>query len=245
MSRTAQGAMLCLTLLLAHGAQAHADATGTAPDSQAATASDATPMRIDVAMFGLFSTPFHAHDGGAGLGFGLGPRFGVGSIPLMLGVDFMASYLGTLHSEAVVRFGDTTLLANTSRQDKLYFFDATLRLQWPHWLVRPYLEGVLAAAAAQRNYAFSFVDNPSATASSSSAHWTSSAGWGAGLDFHGLYERAGDVFLTLGFRRMTAGHTSVAATTEVNDQSVSIRRNVPTDTTVVMLGVGSHFGAGN
>ena len=104
---------------------------------------------------------------------------------------------------------------------------------------------MVAAAAAQRNYSLSFVDNKGATATTSSARWTSSAGWGAGIDFHGPYERAGDVFLTLGFRRMTAGHTSVAATTEVNGQSVSIRRNVPTDTTVVMLGLGSHFGAGN
>jgi hypothetical protein len=235
-------------LLLAVASGAHADDPDypiTLPDADSgepATDRDDSgppPLRFELQLLGVLTFPNHASQSSAGFGFALCYGVGWGDIPLTLGVDFM-SIDGITRAKTDVRLnveGDTFNATKTARERVLHF-DLWARIQPPHWSVRPYVEGFMGTKVLQTNYSFEFAIDNSENDYAKDHDWTSSLGWGVGVDFPGLLSRDGQISLMLGFRRLSGSKARLERTAQIDGQTVIAGHSVPTDVTIVMLGVG-------
>jgi hypothetical protein len=236
-----------LGLVLAVASGTHAEDTDyptTLPGDEAdevASSSDYStpPIRFELQLVGVLTLPNHSSQAATGLGFGLYYGVGWGEIPVTLGADVM-SINGASRSNTEVRLSvdaDTYSATKIARERVLYF-DLWLRIQPPHWPVRPYLEGFIGTKVLQTNYRFELDIENSQNDYAKDHDWTSSIGWGAGVDFPGLMRRDGQISLTLGFRRLSGSKARLERTAQIDGQAVIARHLVSTDVTLFMLGVG-------
>jgi hypothetical protein len=197
------------------------------------------PLRFELQLAGALALPWHSSEGSVGLGFGLFYGVGWGDLPLLLGLDFM-SFDGATRAKTQVDIwsdGQHYVGIKTAR-DRVLCFDLWVRVQPPFWPVRPYLEGFVGEKLLQTSYTFDFGTDNTMNDYAKDHDWTSSLGWGAGIDVPGLLSRDGQISLTLGFRRLKGARAQLARSVQLNGATSVATHSVATDETILMLGVG-------
>jgi opacity protein-like surface antigen len=130
-------------------------------------------------------------------------------------------------------------------QNRTLYFDAWLRVQPRDWPVRPYVEGFAGARLAMVHYSLSGAEsNVDSSVWSDAQEWSSSLGWGAGVDFAGLLQIADTVSFTLGARRLHGKHVSFTLEGSVSGDQVSTEHDVAGSVTLFMLGIVAWFDLG-
>ena len=116
-----------------------------------------------------------------------------------------------------------------------------LRLQPQDFRVRPYAEAVVGFKGLFTDYSLRFEQGVGTTSATSDQDLTSSAGLGAGVEILlATDDSSGRLYATLGFRWLHGGKASFDRAAPVPDAAtVSASFNVPTTTTVVMLGIAA------
>jgi opacity protein-like surface antigen len=196
------------------------------------------PLHFEATLGGVFAVPFAEEPGESAFGFGMTYGIGYASIPIMLGLDFISAggdSDGTFSAGSID--GEPLHVRNQARSRTLYF-DAWLRVQARGWSVRPYVEGFAGARLTSLQYSLSRTESvSSASAAGSDEEWSSSLGYGAGVDFAGLLHFADSVSLTLGARRLHGPHTTFTVDGNVEGQAVSTKLDVAGSVTLFMLGI--------
>jgi hypothetical protein len=243
LSTRARCSALLLVLVACGAATAHAQGPALAAEggSEPAVATDPEPgfaLHGRFSFAGLLGIPTHER-GELSWGFQLGVGLGWGKIPLLLGCDLGFSASGKeRYRTGLEAFPE--LRVEVTRQDKIYFISAWLRLQplrWPY--VQPYLEGFAGTKLLQTEYSAAFVSGEGVTVQTEERDWTRSLGWGAGLDIP--LSKAATMFVTLGLRRLYS-HDAVFTETvrsAAGDTRATVR--VPMDSWLVSLGLAGSF----
>jgi hypothetical protein len=197
------------------------------------------PFRFEASLQGMLSAPFAGQPGNLALGYAITYGVGYGSLPLLIGLDFMSASSSAGSSFELP--ADEARPALTLRQDaqnRTLYFDLWARVQPLRWPVRPYVEGFIGTKLAQARYALRRADAEGGTAQNTSAQdWSSSLGYGAGVDFAGLLQLADSVSITLGFRRLHSGGVVLDARTDVAGRSVAARSDIAGPVTLFSIGI--------
>ncbi|MEY4582045.1 MAG: hypothetical protein RL701_6748 [Pseudomonadota bacterium] len=196
---------------------------------------DPTQARFSLAISALVATPY----GSTGLsldqwqpGMLIGLHFGVGRIPLTLGVEGWALF-GVARPDRVDLVQG--VVAPADRYAKVLCMNASLRLQLPFWRVRPYVEGLAGIQDTNVQYSGVLV--------SSRADWnhghllTGGFGWGAGVDLY-FSQGAG---LTLGIRSQYAHPTRRTRSIEVDQMNVAVSNEIATNLLSFVIGFTSRY----
>lgn len=232
-----------LALLLCAEARAQSsELPATLPDDAPAPTPSrlGPPLRFEASLNVALSVPAPRNPDVAGFGFALTYGVGWDEIPLALGLDFASvSSIGDASLTTDLALMEGAEPAERSTSTRLLHFDAWLRLQPAHWVVRPYGEGFIGAQLFQGKYLFHV--GPDASDLAQSEAWLGSWGWGAGVELCGLLNRAGTLSLTLGMRRVYGETVRVARSVVVRNQRVETRYEADTSVWLFMLGIGLHY----
>lgn len=211
------------------------EATPTSSSALDPTASTKTRWRVQLSLVGLLARPF---TGGHSLGdWGYGAAFVIGAsyapIPISLGGDFGGVYWGSLTMPVWVQLGDQQVEVSETRTEQTGLVNLWARAQFPWGPVRPYVEVVGGLKMIDTKYSLAFPTGQWTTSTFVHRGTASSVGFGLGVDV--LLVRApassdAELFATLGVRRLGGSHTSFQNTAGASFE-------VPSDTTVIMLGI--------
>jgi hypothetical protein len=198
-------------------------------------------VRLEAQLLVALAFPFGGDERGSAFGFAITYGVGWGSIPIMIGLDFMSvGRSNTSTSRAAV--DDATPIQRTS-SDRLLDFDLWLRVQPPRWRVRPYAEGFVGAKLVQSRYTIATRDE--VTTRGSDNEWTSALGWGIGVDFMGLFNAVGAFSLTLGMRRLHGAKVEIERPTFSNGRGRGSKREVATNETIFLVGLCGRYDFGS
>jgi hypothetical protein len=219
------------------------------PDAAAATAADETgpPLRFELNFVGALAYRPSADSGSMSYGFGLTYGMGWGDIPLTLGVDFFS--INTSDHVSTIAFAppeDAAIVQATQRgRERTMHFDLWLRVQPAHWPVRPYVEGFWGTQLVQTQYSLRLPDDPAGDdATISEQSWVMNFGWGAGVDFWGLFNANHTFSLTLGVRQFFGGDAGWKRRAQIGDVAVQADYPYAIKGFVFMLGLVSVFDMG-
>ena len=235
--------MLCLraaTVFAADGDDDFVEYFPEDPDPAAAPIeadSGPPPLRFEASLQGMLSVP--SESGYSAFGFAVTYGMGYADIPLMLGLDFMSAGGGSAGSFRVTASEPGQASEFHKQADsKTLYFDVWLRLQPRRWAVRPYLEGFAGARLAMLRYSLTL---PQATtdpgSSGTDEEWSSSLGYGAGVDFAGLLHLADALSITLGVRRLHGARTAFTLDGNVAGQHVQTEHEVAGSVVMFMAGI--------
>jgi hypothetical protein len=198
-------------------------------------------LRLEAQLLAALAFPFGGDERGSAFGFAITYGVGWGSIPIMIGLDFMSvGRSNTSTSRAAV--DDATPIRLTS-SDRLLDFDLWLRVQPPRWRVRPYAEGFVGAKLVQGRYTIANRDE--VTKQGSDSEWTSALGWGVGVDFMGLFNAVGAFSPTLGMRRLHGSAVQIERPTFSNGGGRGSKREVATNETIFVVGLCGRYDFGS
>ena len=225
---------------------------GASPATQSSATEDDSPLiepqdaqspsalRFEAQLAGVLAFPWKGDNGTPAYGFALTYGIGWGSIPLLLGIDFMsADSMGSSSAQIDVTTNGQALSATQTSRARQLFFDAWLRVQPPRWSVRPYVEGFVGTKLFQTRYSLQFDAQPSGMIDDHA--WAGSLGWGAGVDFLGLLNAAGTLTLSLGVRSLSGAHARLNRVSQVDGQVVTVNQSVATDAMIFMLGISGRY----
>ncbi|MET0387213.1 MAG: hypothetical protein ABW321_14690 [Polyangiales bacterium] len=217
------------------------------PDPQPAPDSDYTrpPIRFEGNFLGALALRFAGEGGPASYGFGITYGIGYGALPLMLGIDYMSANANDISSLIALELPaeDASVSATRSAKDRTHYFDAWLRVQPPHWAVRPYIEGFLGTKLLQTQYSLSLSPGSDAAKSDTVTDhaWVGSYGWGAGVDFWGLFKIANTLSVTLGFRQLNSSTASFSRRLLIDGREGIAHYTISTTVFLITAGVMGHF----
>jgi hypothetical protein len=219
--------------------------SSTETASEQATESAAEPpppdaVRLEAQLTAALAFPFGGHEHGAAFGFAITYGAGWGSIPVMIGIDFMS--VGRSNTWTSPAADDDPTTITRTAQDRLLNFDLWLRVQPPRWPVRPYAEGFVGAKLVQTHYVIAVRDD--ITTRGSDNEWTSAIGWGIGVDFIGLIDLGGAFSLTLGMRRLHGARVQLQRPTFSNGRGGARNRDVATNETIFLAGLCGRYDFG-
>ncbi|HKP60057.1 MAG TPA: hypothetical protein VJV78_25205 [Polyangiales bacterium] len=206
-------------------------------------ASPPLPFHFEATLGGVLSVPFANEPGETAFGFGMTYGIGYGMIPVMLGVDFISAGGGSGESLAV-QGADGMVEAHKDSKSRTLYFDVWLRVQPRNWSVRPYIEGFAGAKLAMLQYSLNDGQSASDASWSDEQEWTSSLGYGAGVDFAGLLHLADTLSITLGARRVHGRVATFSLNGSVDGDKVSTTHDVAGSVTLFMLGIVAWFDMG-
>ena len=220
------------------------------PEDTTLAASDDTglPLRFELNFVGALGYRPEAASGAMSYGFGVTYGMGWGDIPLTLGVNFFS--INTSDHVSPVAFapsGEQAIVEATQRsRERTMHFDLWLRVQPAHWLVRPYVEGFWGAQLVQTQYSLRLPAEDAAASSDklSDQSWVMNLGWGAGVDFWGLFNANHTMSLTLGVRQFFGGDAGFKRRTQIGDASVQADYPYAIKGFVFMLGLVTVFDLG-
>jgi hypothetical protein len=107
------------------------------------------------------------------------------------------------------------------------------------------VEGFAGARLVMLQYALSNTEPAEDSISwSDDEEWSSSLGWGGGVDFAGLLHIADTVSLTLGARRLHGRHVTFTVDGSVSGEHVTTEHKVAGSVTMFMLGIVAWFDLG-
>ncbi|MEY4575765.1 MAG: hypothetical protein RL701_468 [Pseudomonadota bacterium] len=216
------------------------------PNAQHADEDPPLPFRFEVNLVGIFQVRLGEDSGRTSYGYGLTYGVGYGPIPLLLGVNVMSvntttDYVSTL--SLAVPDDMASVPGNKLARERTLYFEGWLRVQPPHWAVRPYAEGFIGGQLVQSQYTLKLGAGDSAPSSDTinDSAWTHSYGWGAGVDFWGLFNAGNTVSLTLGVRQIFGGDVKFHRVVLVGADQVGAEYKISTNTFSVMLGIMTQF----
>jgi hypothetical protein len=197
-------------------------------------------LRLEAQLLAAMSFPFGGKESGSAFGFGISYGAGWGTIPILIGLDFMSvgrSSSATLQLSSADDVVPTTVTRTSS--DRLLDFDLWLRVQPPRWPVRPYAEGFVGAKLIRASWAIASHDKVTKTGSDS--EWASALGWGVGVDFMGLFNAVAAFSLTLGMRRLHGSDVALERPSVSDGRVVVHKRQVATNETIFMAGLCGRY----
>lgn len=216
-----------------------------AAESDAEPANDEpTPgLRLEAQLLFAMGLPFAGNESGAAFGFGITYGAGWGSIPILIGIDFMSVGRSNSATSRATTTGDGAAWPVTrTSSDRLLDFDLWLRVQPPRWPVRPYAEGLVGAKLVQTNWKIATRDE--VTKSGGDDAWTAAYGWGIGVDFMGLFNAVSTFSLTLGMRRLQGSQVELERPIVSDGRAVVSKRQVATNETIFMAGLCGRYDFG-
>lgn len=191
-------------------------------------------VRGEIAGAGLVSVPY-GDGGGTALGFAISFAAGWGPIPLLIGVDFTSGWGASARSNITVSGAGQQFVVDRVRQDNTMSFDAWARLQPAYFPVRPYIEGIIGTKHVRTEDSLLFAGSRTRTSLTTEGDWTSSLGWGAGLDFAGLLRIGPGVSFGFGFRHLSGGMASFTRAVAPNATATEVSYRASTNANVYML----------
>lgn len=197
-------------------------------------------VRLEAQLVAALAFPFGGEEHGAAFGFAISYGAGWGSIPVMIGIDFMSVGRSNTWTSSAADDDPTTI--TRTAQDRLLDFDLWLRVQPPRWPVRPYAEGFVGAKLVQTHYLTAVRDD--IVNRGSDNEWTSAIGWGIGVDFVGLIDVGGAFSLTLGMRRLHGAQVPLQRPTFSNGRGGARNRDVATNETIFLAGLCGRYDFG-
>lgn len=202
------------------------------------------PLRFEGSLVGALSIQPGEKNGSLAYGFGVTYGVAWASIPVMFGVDFTSVTASDNRADVVldVPSEGSTLAATRSARDRTMCFDLWLRIQPARWAVRPYVEGFWGAKLIQSQYTLTAGSVVSETLMDNT--WVMNMGWGAGVDFWGLFNAGGTVSLTLGVRQLKSPDARFRRTVPLEGRGVTVDYKMPTDAWVLMAGIMGQFDLG-
>jgi opacity protein-like surface antigen len=217
--------------------------TSTTKAEEPASAEEPAPagLRLEGQLLAAMAFPFGGHEHGPAFGFAITYGAGWGTIPLLIGLDFMTLGRSNSATSRVDATDDGAAATTVTRanSDRLLDFDVWLRVQPPRWPVRPYAEGFVGAKLVRTSWTISSHDEVAKTGSDS--EWTSALGWGVGVDFMGLFNAVAAFSLTLGMRRLSGSQVELERLV-VSDGAVVVRkRQVATNETIFIAGLCGRY----
>lgn len=219
-------------------------------DPHAAGDSDSgrVPLRFELTAFGGLGLRLSQDAGRLATGFGFTYGMGWGDIPVMLGLNFISLNVPQHVDDTSVEQPGVEGRVNARREsrERLMHFDLWLRIQPPRWAVRPYVEGHLGMQLVQSQYGVVIGAGDTASRSEvvTDQDWVSSVGWGAGLDFWGLFNASHTVSLTLGVRQLLGETAKFRRELPIGSASSEVSHSFKTNTFILMLGVMTVFDMG-
>jgi hypothetical protein len=192
-------------------------------------------FRGEVELGAFLSTPFHGSGGSMGFGWRFALGIGWDRIPLTFGIEGQGAYFGDSSSRGQVLLGGEAIQVEQARSDSVLFLDFLVRLQPPHWPVRPYLEGVAGPKRVRTDYAVTFVGGTGAALITTQDDWTHTLGAGVGVDVP-LSQR---LWLTGGARYLAGGAISYRAAASAGDGAILY--STGTTITTFALGIAGRF----
>lgn len=196
------------------------------------------PLRFEATLQGMLAVPFASESKPTAFGYAVTYGMGYGEFPFMFGVDFMSAGGDTAGNFAATGSDGEAMEFRKEAANKTLYFDAWLRLRPKSWAVRPYVEGFAGARLAQLRYSVNLVAAPSDTGTSGTdEHWTTSLGWGAGVDFAGLLHIGDALSVTLGMRRLHGPPTKFTLTGDIDGHQVTTGHQVAGSVTMFMAGI--------
>jgi hypothetical protein len=257
-SRLAVGCVLA-GVLAASSVRADADTDADGADAMPSSLPDdptlvqdevtGPPLRFELNFVGALNYRPSADSGSISYGFGFTYGMGWGDIPLTLGLNFFSLNTSEhVSSLAFVSPADgAVVLADQKARERTMHFDMWLRLQPAHWPVRPYVEGFWGAELVQTQYSLRVpADDPAAVSGDtlSDQRWLMSFGWGAGIDFWGLFNANHTLSLTLGVRQFLGSDADFKRRALIGGGAAVADYAYATKGLVFMLGVVSVFDMG-
>lgn len=214
--------------------------TVASTESGAGAAEPSVGLRLEAQLMAAMALANAAAPGGAALGFAISYGVGWGTIPVMIGLDFMSVGRSSSTTSRLRIVDDVSVLPVTrSTSDRLLDFDVWLRVQPPRWPVRPYVEGFVGAKLVQTRYAIASRDE--VTKSDSDEAWTHALGWGVGLDFMGLFNPVAAFSLTLGMRRLHGADVILERPILVEGRGRIKQQDLATSETYLMAGLCGRY----
>jgi hypothetical protein len=206
------------------------------------------PLRFELNFVGALGYRPDADSGPMSYGFGFTYGMGWGDIPLTLGLNFLT--LNTNDHVSTITFAppgdEATVLATQRGRERTMHFDLWLRVQPAHWAVRPYVEGFWGTQLVQTQYSLRLpTDDAAATSDTiSEQSWVMNWGWGAGVDFWGLFNANHTLSLTLGVRQFFGGDAGFQRAAQIGDAASRADYPYAIKGFVFMLGLVSVFDMG-
>jgi hypothetical protein len=224
-------------------------ATDTAVVANAAEPAPLTPLapvRVEVALTGAIAQPFEGAHSLGDWGFGLMLALGVQwrNWPLKAGFDITGIRFGRATSTLEAQLGDSSAELEETRLDQTIFLDSWLRLQPDDWPLRPYVEGVLGLKFLDTKYSLAFPNGTGETSTVTDQASASTFGWGLGLDVllgHASDDTGSALYATLGVRELAGSRASFSRAPDSNAANQTLRFDVPTRSTVFLLGFAVHL----
>lgn len=192
-------------------------------------------LRLEAQLLAAMAFPFGGSESGSAFGFAISYGAGWGSIPILIGLDFMS--VG--RSSSAESGANSALPVTRSRSDRLLNFDLWLRVQPPRWAVRPYAEGFVGAKLVRTTWSFS--SGEEVMRSGGDQEWTSAGGWGVGVDFMGLFDAVASFSLTLGMRRLHGSQVELERTSVAAGELTVNKHHVSTNETIFMAGLCGRY----
>jgi hypothetical protein len=213
------------------------------PDAPPPQDSQPPPLRFEATLGALLTVPFSGQPSGTGFGFATTYGVGWGWLPIMIGLDFMSASASS--SSNFQAPGDTDPIdVHKEAESRTLYFDAWLRVRPRDWAVRPYVEGFAGARLTSVKYSLASQEQMMDASSGSDEEWSSSLGYGGGVDFAGLLHIGETVSLSLGVRRLHGQRAKFTLSGSVAGQQVSTKQDVAGSVTMFMLGIVAWFDLG-
>jgi hypothetical protein len=203
------------------------------------------PFRFEGSLQGMIAVPMAGERGDTTLGYGITYGVGYGALPLLLGVDFMSASNGDASNISLPATADApALLVRKTSENRTLYFDLWLRVQPLHWPVRPYVEGFIGRKLAQARYSLIRSGASGEAQTVSAQDWSTSLGFGAGVDFAGLLHLADALSLTLGIRRLQSSHVVFSARADIEGRAVATQSDIASAVWLLSLGIVAWYDLG-
>jgi hypothetical protein len=206
--------------------------------------SDTPPLRFEVNAFGAGALRLPEDSGKFSFGFGFTYGMGWGSFPITLGLSFIELNTNQHHDNTLLQQdGSEGVFARRQSKQRVMHFDLWLRVQPPYWAVRPYVEGHIGAQLVQTQYGVDIGAGDTAASSAvvNDQDWSSSYGWGAGVDFWGLFNASRTISLTLGVRQLFGETAHFRRELPIGGNSYVTDSSYVTRALIVMVGLITVF----